>query len=106
MKPKVSDFAKKIAKRLLDIELSVVFVKGGYNMVVAQFGSNTLTFNVSRLKNGFFENPLSVEVIDLLLHELGHYGGMHTEEAYHSLITKMAGKLVMIALKEPEFFEV
>lgn len=99
------DYAKRIAKRLLNLDLNVEFVKGGFNMVVAQFGHNTLIFNVSKLK-GFFTPPISSRTTDLILHELGHYAGMHTEKEYHSLITKMAGELVMIALKEPEFFKV
>jgi len=42
----------------------------------------------------------------LILHELGHYAGNHTEEAYHKLITKMCGELVILALEEPEFFKI
>jgi len=102
---KVEEFAKKIAKRLLSIDLRVEFVKGGFNMVCAQFGNNTLTFNVSKLK-GFFTTPISSKVIDLIVHELCHSAGSHTEKEYHSLITKMAGELVMIALEEPEFFKI
>ncbi len=100
-----ANFAKKIAKRLLGINISVVFVKGGFNMVTAQYGSNQLTFNIDKL-NGFFNEPVSAKTIDLILHELGHHAGNHTEHSYHELITKMAGELTMIALKEPKFFEV
>lgn len=31
---------------------------------------------------------------------------MHTEKQYHELLTKLAGELVELALKEPKFFEV
>ena len=102
---RVEEYAKKIAKRLLNLNLNVEFVKGGVNMVVAQFGGNTLTFNVSKLR-GFFDEPISSRTTDLILHELGHYAGMHTERKYLDLITKMSGELVMTALKEPEFFKV
>jgi len=98
-------YAKRIAKKLLNLDLNVEFVKGGFNMVAAQFGGNTLTLNLSRL-NGFFNEPISAMTTDLTLHELGHYAGMHTEEEYHKLITKMGAELVFIALKEPSFFEV
>ena len=75
-------------------------------MVAAQFGSNELTFNIAKLGNKFFDKPVSEITTDLILHELGHHAGNHTEEGYHSLITKMAGELVILALEEPEFFEI
>lgn len=101
---KVANYAKRIAKRLLNINLTVKFVKER-DMVTAQFGSNELTFNIVKLGRRFFEKPVSVETTDLILHELGHYAGNHTEHAYHDLITKMAGQLVMLALEEPGFFK-
>ena len=100
-----SIYAKKIAKRLLNIDIKVVFVKER-SMVAAQFGSNELTFNIAKLGNKFFDKPVSEITTDLILHELGHHAGNHTEEGYHSLITKMAGELVILALEEPEFFEI
>lgn len=100
-----ADYAKRIAKRLLGFDIGVSFVKGGYNMVTAQYGDKHLTFNVSKLNGSFFENPISEETTDLIIHELGHENGNHTEESYHKLITKLGAKLTMLALKEPEFFD-
>lgn len=100
----VADYAKRIAKRLLGFGIGVSFIEGGYNMVTAQYGSRHLTFNISRLNGNFFENPISEETTDLILHELGHEDGRHTEESYHRLITKLGAKLTMLALKEPQFF--
>jgi predicted RNA-binding Zn-ribbon protein involved in translation (DUF1610 family) len=58
-------------------------------------------------------NDIAVEVVgeylkttDLILHELGHEFGNHTESRYHESLTRMAQSLVILALKEPEFFEV
>jgi len=102
----VADYAKRIAKRLLGFDIGVSFVKGGYNMVSAQYGNRHLTFNVSRLNGNFFENPISEETTDLILHELGHEDGNHTEESYHRLITKLGAKLTMLALQESSFFKV
>ncbi len=102
---RVGKYAQKIAKRLLGIDIGVEFVKGGFNMVVAQYGHRVMTFNVSRLK-GFFDITVCPMTTSLILHELGHEKGHHTEHSYHECITKMAGKLVMIALEEPEFFGV
>jgi hypothetical protein len=41
----------------------------------------------------------------IILHELGHYAGNHTETSYHELITKMGADLIEKALKKPEFFK-
>jgi len=101
---KVADFSKRIARRLMNVDISVSFVEGGFSMVVAQYGNKNLTFNVSRLNNGFFDVPVHERTIDLILHELGHEAGCHTEDSYHRLITELGAKLTVLALKEPEFF--
>jgi len=43
--------------------------------------------------------------LDLILHEIGHEFGNHTEESYHKALSRMAQELVILALKEPTFFE-
>jgi len=101
----VSNYAKRIAKKLLGFDIGISFVKGGYNMVTAQYGNRHLTFNVSKLDHSFFENPISEQTTDLIIHELGHEAGNHTEESYHRLLTKLGAKLTMLALKEQDFFE-
>jgi len=99
----VAKYAIKIAKRLLNIDIDVNFVKER-DMVAAQYGNNTLTLNIAKLGKKFFEIPVSAATTDLILHELGHHAGNHTEMEYHNLITKMGGQLVILALNEPEFF--
>jgi hypothetical protein len=70
------------------------------------YGHRKLSFNVTMLGERFFENPISVPVIDLIVHEISHERGMHTEESYHKTITMLAGELTIMALKNPKFFEV
>jgi len=101
---RVAEFAKKIARRLMEIEIGISFVEGGYSMVAAQYGDRRLTFNVSKLNNGFFDEPVSERTLNLILHELGHEAGHHTEEGYHKMITELGAKLTMLALEEPSFF--
>lgn len=102
---KVAELAKKIAKRFLRKDISVGFYKSNQVSEAASYGNGVLNFNVTKLGKRFFENPVSVESIDLIVHELGHEAGMHTEKEYHKLITRLAGELVMTALKEPRFYE-
>ena len=102
-----ANFAKKVAKEFLHVNIDVIFVSCKGVPTVADYGNRTLRFNVghSQLHNGFFDK-LTYENIDLLLHELGHEEGNHTEHNYHKCITEMAGKLVMKAIQDPDFFEV
>lgn len=102
---RVAELAKKIAKRILGIGIGVRFVKHS-QMVTAQFDrmGNTLTFNTAKLGNRFFAEPVSVPVLDLLMHELGHNGGSHTESGYHETMSKLGAELTIIALRDPLFF--
>jgi len=99
---KIAEYAKRIGRRLLGFDIIISFVKGGHNMVIAQYGNRCLTFNVSRL-NGFFDEPL-INTTSLILHEIAHEKGGHTEESYHNALTDFAQELIIIALKEPNFF--
>ena len=100
----VEMLAKKIAKKCLGISISVSFAKwdGG---TAAQYGDKLLTFNVKNLGKSFFKPALSSRTLDLIIHELAHEKGHHTEKSYQDVITKMAGELVMIALEDSEFFK-
>ena len=100
---RVEKLAKKIAKRCLGIDITVQFLK--WTGVGAQYGHRTLVFNVKKLGERFFNPPVNARVIDVIVHELAHEKGLHTEISYHNCLTKMAGKLVMIALEEPKFFK-
>jgi len=104
---KVSNLAKKIAERFLHTMIGTIFLRSPKATVGASYDTATkiLTFNVSKLGLGFFNPPVSERVINLLIHELGHEKGMHTETGYHETITDLAGKLVIVALREPDFFE-
>ena len=101
-----ADYARRIAKRFLGFDIAVRFVKGGENMVAAQYGNRTMTFNVSQCGKDFFKEPISVRTSSIVIHELGHSAGQHTENSYHELLTKLGAELIMLALKEPKFFEV
>lgn len=101
----VAKLAQKIAMKLLAINLKVQFVKSKADCA-AYFGNNSITFNLTRLPKDFFKDTVSERTLDLILHELGHSAGYHTEKSYHELITKMGSQLIILALKEPNFFEI
>jgi len=100
----VAELAKKIARHCFNTKIGVYFAKwkGG---VGAEFGENNLTFNVQNLGKKFFDPPVSEKTIDLIVHEIGHLKGNHTEMNYHQALTKMAGKLTMTAIENKSFFD-
>ena len=101
---KIKDLAQRIAERVLGIKIGVNFIKSKADCG-ASFGNNCLTFNVSQLPESFWENPVKAETISLILHEIAHSKGYHTEMSYQKCLSDMAGKLIRIALEEPKFFE-
>jgi hypothetical protein len=100
---------KKISQLCLGFEASVDFSK--WSGCAAQYGNRTLTFNVLELGMKLFDwqtfnRPSDRKLFSLILHELAHEDGNHTEHAYHECLTKMSAQLVQQALEEPEFFQV
>jgi len=102
---RVAELAKKIAKRILNIDLKVRFIKHQQVFpAMYEREHQVLTFNTAKLGNRFFAEPVSTPVIDIIIHELGHSKGMHTEQAYHDCLTKLGAELTIIALRDPSFF--
>ena len=97
----IAEYAKKLANKLLNININVNFVSER-DMVAAQYGNNLLTFNIAKLGKEFFKKKL--ETTGLILHEIAHHKGNHTEHIYHETLTQMAQDLLLIALREPNFF--
>jgi hypothetical protein len=97
-----ADFAKKFAKEFIGINISVHFIKAQVKDG-AYFGGNELEFIINKLPKNFFDE-ITEENINLLIHELGHHAGLHTDMSYHRLLTKLGAKGIMMALKKPSFF--
>jgi len=101
---KFAEFSQKVAKDFFGINIKVDFVRS--NIAASAFyGGRELTYNLAKLPKYFFHD-LTEANIALLVHELGHEKGNHTEHNYHNCITQLTGWLVMKALEDPAFFEV
>lgn len=99
-----ADFVKRVAKKCMGINITIRFVDS-IASTSADYGGKTLTFNVQRLPKDFFDG-IKEDNLDLMIHELGHEAGHHTEQAYHNLITELGAKLTILALREPSFFSI
>ena len=104
----VKEFTIEYGEKLMGITVDVQF-RNSFEGYLACYGGRQISFNVKRLGHKFFNNfPEKIEpVIDLIIHEFGHeYSSNHLSEEYYHALTKLAAKSTLLALKEPEFFEV
>lgn len=98
---KVRLFTELVAKRFLGIDVSVKFVKSK-QMCPAQWDDGLITINVTKVD---VNNPLSTGTVNTIIHELGHAKGHHTQDDYHQALTYLGANLMVLALKEPAWFE-
>jgi len=104
----IGDFAAKVAKEFLRINLSVVFLESPEADTKADYGNDTLRFNVSHFSKPDWElqnGTVKQEMLDLIIHELGHSAGWHYEHSYHECITALGSKLTLKALSDPAWFK-
>lgn len=71
----------------------------------AWYGQHEITFNLNRLGWAWFANGITDDVIDLVIHELGHeYESNHLSAGYYRALTDVGARMVRLALTEPEIF--
>ncbi|MCL4683110.1 MAG: hypothetical protein KJZ92_17815, partial [Rhodocyclaceae bacterium] len=103
----VADYAMRIGERLLGCPVRVTIASDVTWPFAATYGTGRLTFNLGKLGYAWFERGDMAEINDLLLHEYAHhFSGNHLDAAYHDAISRLGGKLVNLALDEPELFAI
>jgi len=100
---KIVDLVKRIGKKVFGINIRVVFIESDATQS-ASYGGGVLSFNTSRLGEEIFDG-LNSRILELIIHEIPHHYGMHTEKSYHENMERLGAELVMVALNEPSFFE-
>jgi hypothetical protein len=96
-------YSQALARKLLNAEIRVDLSRE--NNFRAAFGGGRLVFNLGTLGHSFFDQGLTEDVDELILHEFGHhFEGNHLSEGYHNALTRLGAKLKHLALAEPEFF--
>jgi hypothetical protein len=101
------DFIKKIARDFLGID----------NLVVELVEQKIIGNDLADYSTGIFGNTLRIASkstgisklternLDLIIHELCHHYGHHTEKAYLNKITSLGAQLTFKALYEPSYFD-
>jgi hypothetical protein len=99
-------YIKELVRRVLEIEIRVIMENEITQPYSANYGSQRLTFNAPRLGFEWFDlGKNSVEINDLLIHELGHeFEGNHLSGKYHQALTRIGSKIVELAITDPAFF--
>lgn len=105
----VVSLSKRLAKDYGRYDLTVEFIKERAISAAASFGGNTLTFNLARLGKDFFmpdeSGYVKQNTMDLILHELGHKGGNHTEHSYHDYLTGLGAWAIKKAITNGNYFK-
>src|SRR5262249_17844674 len=95
-------YARFLAKELMGVDL-VVSVVHTSNAFVACYGSGRLDFNLFRLGHRWFDQGVSEEVDELLIHEFGHHWtGDHLSAEYHDALCRLGARLKRLALETPD----
>lgn len=95
--------ARMLAKQFMGLELRVVFIECPESNTRADFNRADLMlrFNTSKFQDGFWVG-VNKENMSLILHELGHFGGNHTEHSYHDTLTDLSAKIIVAQRSNPE----
>lgn len=101
----VDSYTRAIGKRLLGKEIRVSFeARRSKDPWGACFGGDHLTFNYTRLGEGFFNRGVTEDLNDLLIHEFSHDSGGHLSKEFDDALSRLGAKMVSLALREPSFF--
>ena len=97
-------FCKALALEVMEARITVSFLKR-FNASAA-YGGRSLTFNVTNLGRKWFEGPLRVDQLDLVLHEFGHeYCGNHLSRDFSDALTKLGAKATFAGMANPLLFD-
>lgn len=95
-------FVKTLGKVLLDVDVNVSFCTAPLASTVAMWSARTVTFNVGRLGKKWFREGVTVEQLDLILHEFGHhFESDHLSKKYNDALTRLGAKLAFAVTKNP-----
>lgn len=98
----VAGYAAFLGRELLGRDIKAIMVQTGNNFL-ACYELGELHLNLTRLGNGFFDEP-DIERIDaLLLHELAHEcQSDHLSDDFHHEICRLAARLKRLAMEAPQ----
>lgn len=102
-----ASIAAHISNVCLGFKVKTQFVdmKGTTPRATYSRDTHEMTVYYRACGKNFFDRTNPLEQLKLIIHELGHEGGHHTEEAYHRTLTEIAAKLALYAAKNPKWLD-
>jgi hypothetical protein len=98
------EYAKRVARQTIGKEIVVEIADDAGWPFRGAYGQRRLILNAGRLGRSWFAQGPSVEVNDLLIHELAHEHGEHLSAEYDRALSRIGAQLVAYALARPEEF--
>jgi len=97
-------FVAELSEFLVGQRIASSFFTDTAASVLAQFEGGRISFNVQKLKEAWFEEGLTQDQLDLVLHELGHVEEAdHLSKKFNDALTKFGAKLAFKAARDPLF---
>jgi hypothetical protein len=107
----IREFTMGLGERLMDAHITVRFVNShngfsacfgrGHNIDTANFDYNLLD-----LGSEWFAEGVNARVLDLIIHEFGHYYERnHLSEKYYNALTDLGARATILGLHDPEWFK-
>ncbi len=107
---KIAKFAHRIALKTLGIYVEYKFIKSPSASVLADYGSRTVRFNLSKIPKAWWsldsEGELHQEMYKLIVHEIAHEKGTHYESKYHEALSEIHTQLSYLRRKNPMWFKI
>lgn len=102
----IAEYYKTIGKALLDKQITVTIVKKLSNNCRACYGKGgRLELSLQGLGRKWFDQGPTVDVDELLIHEVGHeYSSNHLDAEYHRALCRLGAKLKQLAIRDPDLF--
>lgn len=95
--------AVDLAYGLMQVELSVRFIRDRRLKASAGYGDNCLVFNLAKLPADFFDHGPDEPVLSLLIHEFGHqYESNHLSAKYYRALSDLGARLAFLVQAIPD----
>jgi hypothetical protein len=107
----IADYAKRLSKALVNRDIRVRFYSKFGDGVAATYDhvTGTLSFNVASLGYDWFKQGITADTTAVILHELSHENQRDPDYAhgpsFRRNLETVAGKAVVLALQQPDIFE-
>lgn len=101
----VVTFTHRLAERILGRDITIGIANDPKWGFAATYGDGQFIFNIGRLGYRFFEDGVTPEVLDLIIHEFGHEDvSDHLSRDYFQALTRIGAAVAFLALEDPELF--